>query len=118
MPRKMTGDLMRMRTVRPIPQAWGRSGDTFSGLDGAFCDPQGLMVTPGVLAGWAMGASFRGDGIAFRDDDARDAPFTETTGLTATHVNRRDARLGCVTVHRTLQIAHVRHMWEAYPPLV
>ena len=118
MPRKMIGDLMRMRTVRPIPQAWGPSGDGLSGLDGALRERQGLMVTPGMLAGGALRASLREDGTAFRDDDARDAPFTETTGLTTTHVNRRDARLGCVTVHRTLQIAHVRYVWEAYPTSV
>ena len=50
---------MATRIVHSIPQAWGPSGDGLSGLDGAFRDPQALMVAPGVLAGWAMRASLR-----------------------------------------------------------
>src|SRR5919106_1598250 len=65
------------------------------------------MIAPGVLAGWAMSASLRGDGIALCDDDARDASLAGTTGLTTAHVNGRDARLSHVTVHRTLLLAGV-----------
>jgi hypothetical protein len=78
---------------------------------GPFLIPKGSWSLQGWLAGGALRASLQGDGMAFRDDDARDAPFTETTGLTATHVNWHDARLGWVTVRRTLQIANGRHIW-------
>ena len=76
------------------PQAWGPSGDGLPGLDGAFRDAQDLMVVPGVLAGWAMSARVRGDGIPFCDDGARDAPLAGATGLTTAHVNGRDADFG------------------------
>jgi hypothetical protein len=103
---------MRTRTIRSTPQAWAPSGDGLSGLNRAFRDSQVLMVAPGVLASWAMRASLRSNGIAFCDNDARDASLTSTTRLTTAHVNRREARLGNVTIHRTLQIANVGHMWE------
>ena len=50
-----------------------------------------------------MRAALRGDGLAFFDDGARDAPLKSTTVLTTAHVNGRAARFGEVTVHRTLQ---------------
>jgi hypothetical protein len=84
---------------------WGPSGDGLSGLDRAFRQPQTLMVAPGVLAGWTVGASFRGDGIPIRDDGARDAPFAGATSLTAAHVNGREAHVGTIIVHRALFVA-------------
>jgi hypothetical protein len=65
------------------------------------------MVAPGVLAGWAMSASLRGDGIPVGDNDAGDAPLTPTLGLTTVHINRRDAGFGDVSFHKTLQRTNV-----------
>jgi hypothetical protein len=72
------------------------------------------MVAPDVLAGWAMRASLRGNGIAFCDNDTGDAPFTGTIGLTTAHVNRRNARLGNVAVHGTLRRANVVSRLKAH----
>jgi hypothetical protein len=83
------------------------SSDGLSGLNRAFGDPQGFMVAPGVLAGGALGAGLRGDGIPVGDDDAGDAPLTGTTGLTAAQVNRRDAGVREVTLHKTLPVTDV-----------
>jgi hypothetical protein len=75
------------------------------------------MVAPGVPAGWAMRARLRGDGIAFCDDGAGNTPFTGTTGLTTAHVNRRDARFGEVTVHRTSREQTWCHLRKPRPIL-
>jgi hypothetical protein len=63
------------------------------------------MVAPGVLAGWTLRPGFRGNGIPLRDDSARDAPFTATTGLTTAHINGREADVGRIIVHSTLFMA-------------
>ena len=101
----MTGTQMGTRTVRPTFQAQGPSGDGLSGLNGTFCDPQALMVAPGMLAGWAVRASLWGDDIALCDNGAMDAPFAGATGLTAAYVNRGEAYVGTLIVHSPLREA-------------
>jgi hypothetical protein len=63
------------------------------------------MVAPGVLAHGATRTSFWGNCVPVLDDGARGARGTGTTGLTTAQVNGREARLGSVTVHRTLRHA-------------
>lgn len=62
-----------------------------------------------------MRARLRGDGIALCDDEAGDAPLAGATGLTTAHVNRCEAHVGTIIVHRTLFAAARGVMrWSTY----
>jgi hypothetical protein len=73
------------------------------------------MVAPGVLTAWAMSTCFRGNGIPFRDDDARDAPFAGAIGLTTPYIDGRDARLRNISVHTTPRMAGMVSYVRAQP---